>query len=102
MKYKTSLSNLAGLHGCSRRGATGRHGHSTNNSLSTSFFAPFGFSFRLPFDDLVENTSAAGNFTSFGTFTSFAGASGGAAVKRTSTSTRFIDGKKITTKKYVR
>jgi len=47
----------------------------------------------------MENAGAAGNFTSFGTFTSFDGTSGGTAVKRTSTSTRFIDGKKITTKK---
>ncbi|XP_011632489.1 dnaJ homolog subfamily B member 6-B-like isoform X1 [Pogonomyrmex barbatus] len=92
---------FAGFHGGgSRRGAGGRHGHSTNNSLSTSFFGPFGFGFRLPFDDLMGNASAAGNFTSFGTsFTSFDGMGGGAAVKRTSTSTRFIDGKKITTKK---
>ncbi|CAL1687745.1 unnamed protein product [Lasius platythorax] len=90
---------FAGFHGCSRRGASGRHGHPTNNSLSTSFFGPFGFGFRLPFDNLMENTSTTGNFTSFGTFTSFDGASGGAAMKRTSTSTRFIDGKKITTKK---
>ncbi|KAL6436293.1 hypothetical protein ACFW04_004684 [Cataglyphis niger] len=89
---------FAGFHG-PRRGGTGRHGHPTSNSLSTSFFGPFGFGFRLPFDNLMENAGGAGNFTSFGTFTSFDGASGGAAVKRTSTSTRFIDGKKITTKK---
>lgn len=49
----------------------------------------------------MENAGAGANFTSFNTFTSFDGASGGAAVKRTSTSTRFINGKKITTKKYV-
>lgn len=92
--------NFAGFHGGGRRRcAEGRPGHSTNNSLSTSFFGPFGFGFRLPFDDLMENAGAAGNFTSFGTFTSFDGMSGGTAVKRTSTSTRFIDGKKITTKK---
>ncbi|XP_011265016.1 dnaJ homolog subfamily B member 6-B isoform X1 [Camponotus floridanus] len=91
---------FAGFHGSSRRGPTGRHGHPASNSLSTSFFGPFGFGFRLPFDNLMENTGAAGaNFTSFNTFTSFDGASGGAAVKRTSTSTRFINGKKITTKK---
>ncbi|KAG5308967.1 DNJ6B protein, partial [Pseudoatta argentina] len=92
--------NFAGFHGGgSRRGVGGRHDHSTSNSLSTSFFGPFGFGFRLPFNDLMENAGAAGNFTSFGTFTSFDGTSGGSAVKRTSTSTRFIDGKKITTKK---
>ncbi|GAB1864740.1 DnaJ-like protein subfamily B member 6 [Camponotus japonicus] len=91
---------FAGFHGSSRRGPTGRHGHPASNSLSTSFFGPFGFGFRLPFDNLMENTGGAGaNFTSFNTFTSFDGASGGSAVKRTSTSTRFINGKKITTKK---
>ncbi|XP_072752013.1 dnaJ homolog subfamily B member 6-B isoform X2 [Anoplolepis gracilipes] len=96
----TPFDDLFGFHGSSRRG-TDRHGHPTSNlsSLSTSFFGPFGFGFRLPFDNLMENASAAGNFTSFGTFASFDGASGGSAVKRTSTSTRFIDGKKITTKK---
>ncbi|XP_012214575.1 dnaJ homolog subfamily B member 6-B isoform X1 [Linepithema humile] len=82
-----------------RRNAGARHGHPTSNSLSTSFFGPFGFDFRLPFDGLMENAGTAGNFTSFGSFASFDGASGGTAVKRTSTSTRFIDGKKITTKK---
>lgn len=91
--------NYAGFHGGgSRRGGAGRHGHPANNSLSTSFFGPFGFGFRLPFD-LMDNAGAAANFTSFNTFTSFDGASGGTAMKRTSTSTRFIDGKKITTKK---
>ncbi|XP_071650918.1 dnaJ homolog subfamily B member 6 isoform X2 [Temnothorax longispinosus] len=91
---------FAGFHGGGpRRNAGGRHGHSANNSLSTSFFGPFGFGFRLPFNDLMENAGTAGNFASFGTFTSFDGMSGGTAVKRTSTSTRFIDGKKITTKK---
>ncbi|XP_026297956.1 dnaJ homolog subfamily B member 6 isoform X4 [Apis mellifera] len=49
------------------------------------------------FEDLFSGTS--GNFTSFNAFTSFGGTSGGGAVKRTSTSTRFINGKKITTKK---
>ncbi|KAH0951983.1 hypothetical protein HN011_005166 [Eciton burchellii] len=90
---------LAGFHGgSSRRNPTGRHGHSANNSLSTSFFGPFGFGFRLPFD-LMDNAGATGNFTSFNTFSSFDGASSGSAMKHTSTSTRFIDGKKITTKK---
>lgn len=96
---KLQTLNLGFHGGGPRRGAAGRHGHSTNNSLSTSFFGPFGFGFRLPFDNLMENAGPAGNFTSFGTFTSFDGMSGGSAVKRTSTSTRFIDGKKITTKK---
>ncbi|XP_032678470.1 dnaJ homolog subfamily B member 6-like isoform X2 [Odontomachus brunneus] len=91
---------FSGFHGgSSRRGGANRHNYSTSNSLSTSFFGPFGFGFRLPFDDLLENAGAPTNFTSFGTFTSFDGMSGGTSMKRTSTSTRFIDGKKITTKK---
>lgn len=92
--------NPAGFHGgCSRRGAANRHNHSTNNSLSTSFFGPFGIGFRLPFDDLLDNAGTTGNFSSFGTFTSFGGSNAGTATKRTSTSTRFMNGKKITTKK---
>ncbi|XP_071873522.1 dnaJ homolog subfamily B member 6 isoform X2 [Bombus fervidus] len=70
-----------------------------------------GTSFEDLFSDLTEvgvrlgpnrhshPSSSSGNFTSFNAFTSFGGASGGGAVKRTSTSTRFINGKKITTKK---
>ncbi|KAL0100612.1 hypothetical protein PUN28_019187 [Cardiocondyla obscurior] len=91
---------FAGFHGGGpRRNVGGRHGHSANNSLSTSFFGPFEFGLRLPFNNLMENATNPGSFTSFNSFTSFDGMSGGAAVKRTSTSTRFIDGKKITTKK---
>ncbi|XP_014488463.1 PREDICTED: dnaJ homolog subfamily B member 6-B-like isoform X3 [Dinoponera quadriceps] len=91
---------FSGFHGSGpRRGGANRHNYSTNNSLSTSFFGPFGFGFRLPFDDLLESAGTPTNFTSFGTFTSFDGMSGGTSMKRTSTSTRFINGKKITTKK---
>ncbi|XP_020300755.1 dnaJ homolog subfamily B member 6-like isoform X2 [Pseudomyrmex gracilis] len=78
--------------GSSRRDPGGRH----SNSLSTSIFGPFGFDYQfrniLPFD----NGGFTGNFTSFNSIDGFGS---GAAVKRTSTSTRFIDGKKITTKK---
>ncbi|XP_076236744.1 dnaJ homolog subfamily B member 6-B isoform X1 [Calliopsis andreniformis] len=77
-------------------GGFARHSHPSSNSISTSFFGPFGLGFS-PFNNLFEG--ASGNFTSFNTFTSFDGTSGGGAVKRTSTSTRFINGKKITTKK---
>ncbi|KAK9301818.1 hypothetical protein QLX08_006006 [Tetragonisca angustula] len=81
------------------RFGSNRHSHPSSNSISTSFFGPlgvshFGFS---PFNNLFEGSS--GNFTSFNTYASFGGTSGGGAVKRTSTSTRFINGKKITTKK---
>ncbi|XP_076652208.1 dnaJ homolog subfamily B member 6 isoform X2 [Halictus rubicundus] len=59
------------------------------------------------FSDLYKMGGASGpiNFTSFDAFTNFdssrggGGGGGGGAIKRTSTSTRFINGKKITTKK---
>ncbi|XP_043517089.1 dnaJ homolog subfamily B member 6-like isoform X2 [Frieseomelitta varia] len=81
------------------RFGSNRHSHPSSNSISTSFFGPlgvshFGFS---PFNNLFEGSS--GNFTSFNTYASYGGSSVGGAVKRTSTSTRFINGKKITTKK---
>ncbi|XP_033209436.1 dnaJ homolog subfamily B member 6-like [Belonocnema kinseyi] len=75
----------------------GRHSHPSNNSLSTSFFSPFA---PFGFGDLIGAGGGGGpNFTSFSTFNNFGGPSGGTAMKRTSTSTRFINGKKITTKK---
>ncbi|XP_043494351.1 dnaJ homolog subfamily B member 6-like isoform X1 [Polistes fuscatus] len=66
----------------------------TNNSLSTSLFGRLGI--HSPF----YNPLSGMEFTEFNSFPSFdVTASHGAAVKRTSTSTRFINGKKITTKK---
>ncbi|KAK2579986.1 hypothetical protein KPH14_012245 [Odynerus spinipes] len=84
---------FAGMFGGGAR-RPGRNG--SNNTLSTSLFGRLGF--RSPFDFLEGGANCG--FTSFSTFPSFDGtAGGGAAVKRTSTSTRFINGKKITTKK---
>lgn len=74
-----------------------RHSHSSNNSLSTPFFSPFA-----PFDfgGFISNGGGGGgNFTSFNSINTFSGPSTGSSMKRTSTSTRFINGKKITTKK---
>ncbi|OXU17939.1 hypothetical protein TSAR_016559 [Trichomalopsis sarcophagae] len=86
---------FAGLHGHSRGN---RHSHPVN-TLSTSFFGPFGF-FSSPFGDIFGAQNGMANCTSFSTLTNFGGPSGGhAEMKRTSTSTRFINGKKITTKK---
>ncbi|KZC14555.1 DnaJ like protein subfamily B member 2 [Dufourea novaeangliae] len=93
--YKMSSDLNGGFH---------RHSHPSSNSISTSFLDPFGIGFS-PFNNLFEG--APGHFTSFNTFTTFGGTSGsggggfggGGAVKKTSTSTRFINGKKITTKK---
>ncbi|XP_043494355.1 dnaJ homolog subfamily B member 6-like isoform X2 [Polistes fuscatus] len=65
------------------------------------FFA--ASSFDDPFDSIHSpfyNPLSGMEFTEFNSFPSFdVTASHGAAVKRTSTSTRFINGKKITTKK---
>ncbi|KAL2713162.1 dnaJ subfamily B member 6 isoform X1, partial [Vespula squamosa] len=87
---------FAGMFGPGVRRGSSRNG--SNNSLSTSLFGRLGF--RSPFDDVLEGAADC-NFTSFSTFPGFDGTTGGggAAIKRTSTSTRFINGKKITTKK---
>ncbi|KAF2368512.1 DnaJ domain [Trinorchestia longiramus] len=85
---------------------------SSTNSLSNNFFAP-GFSGLLgfPFGDFGGFDSnfgpiGAGGGGGGGSFTHstvFLGGAGGRAggVKRTSTSTKFVNGKKITTKKVV-
>lgn len=88
---------FAGLHGNSRGS---RHSHPVN-TLSTSFFGPFGIfnsSSLSPFGDFFGG-NGMNNCTSFASFSNFDGPSGHAEMKRTSTSTRFINGKKITTKK---
>ncbi|XP_078040645.1 uncharacterized protein LOC144471927 [Augochlora pura] len=70
----------AGFHG---------HSHPSSNNTCTSMFTTFG-SGILPFFEGATFT----NFDASG-----GGGGGGGAVKRTSTSTRFINGKKITTQK---
>lgn len=92
--FEDLFSNLTGTG--ARRGSN-RHSHPSSNSISTSFFGPLGFGGFSQFNNLFEGVS--GNFTSFNTFTAFDGNNGGGSLKRTSTSTRFINGKKITTKK---
>ncbi|ROT74671.1 dnaJ homolog subfamily B member 6 [Penaeus vannamei] len=93
----------------SRRRRQGRHRGSSDpslshhlshpNSISSNFFNPFGTLFGAgmfsPFSDF--DTLGGGGFTSFSS-QSFATV-GGPGMKRTSTSTKFINGKKITTKK---
>ena len=75
-----------------------RHSHrnSHTNSLSTSLFSPFGFGFGS-FGDLF----AGDNDLSFSTINYMGGPGvvNHGNVRRTSTSTRFIGGKKITTQK---
>jgi len=96
----------------SRHHRTGRptsgHGGSrsapaTSNALSGQFFSPFGSLFGpsmfSPFGGFGEmsNMSNGGGFTSFSTqsFSSM----GGPGMKSSSTSTKFVNGKKVTTKK---
>lgn len=64
---------------------------------------PFGFAFGGSLMDDLFPSGAGGGFTSFSTFNSTFtnGSPTNANVKRTSTSTRFVNGKKITTKKLV-
>ncbi|XP_050701194.1 dnaJ homolog subfamily B member 6-B-like isoform X3 [Eriocheir sinensis] len=71
-----------------------------HNSISSHFFSPFGPLFGppmfSPFSGL-EGIEGGGGFTSFSSH-SFSSL-GGPGVKRSSTSTKFVNGKKITTKK---
>ncbi|KAJ8675474.1 hypothetical protein QAD02_011260 [Eretmocerus hayati] len=84
---------FAGFHGHSR----GNRQNNPMNSLSASLFSPFGF-FPSPFGDIFGN-NGMNSCTSF-SHINFGGPSAGhGEMKRTSTSTRFINGKKITTKK---
>lgn len=79
-----------------------RHQHPVSTSLTSSLFNPFGMGLGLRgLDDIFAHASANGNgFTSFSSYnSSLAGGTGGANVKRTTTSTRYMNGKKITTKK---
>jgi len=83
------------------RGGQGRHNR--NSHPQTALSSPF----VNPFESLhygmtgINNLFSVGQpnaFTSFSSLDNFGGPGGG-AVKRTSTSTRFINGKKMTTKK---
>ncbi|XP_066247659.1 dnaJ homolog subfamily B member 6-like isoform X1 [Euwallacea similis] len=82
-----------------------RHSH-PQNQLS-SLFSPFGLLSTGLVDDFFGQAAGShnghGGFSSFSTinstFSNVPGLGGGSNVKRTSTSTRFVNGKKITTKK---
>ncbi|KAG7205159.1 hypothetical protein KM043_018254 [Ampulex compressa] len=84
---------FADIHPTNPRRGSNRHSPPTINSLSSTSF--FGRLFHVPIDNFFDHA----NYTPFGTFTNLDGASSGPAVKRTSTSTRFINGKKITVKR---
>ncbi|GLG95183.1 Uncharacterized protein GBIM_02220 [Gryllus bimaculatus] len=82
-----------------RRGA-----RSQDTAVSSRFMSPFSFGLGFDLDDMMSmGMGGHGGFTSFSSVMSTAGGTGstGGNVKRTSTSTRFINGKKITTKKIV-
>jgi len=94
----TPFSDLFGgnlAHSGSRRGGH-RHSHPQNNTLLTSFMNPFmGVSLM---DDFF-NTDANG-FSSISSYNaSFSNGSSNGATKRTSTSTTFVNGKKLMTRK---
>ncbi|XP_046678950.1 dnaJ homolog subfamily B member 6-A isoform X3 [Homalodisca vitripennis] len=87
-------------------GSRQRHSHPSGNALSSQLFSPFGFGLGLGFEDMFgaghgglpdDPFLGSTQFTSFST--SFGSGSSNPAVKRTSTTTKFINGKKITTKK---
>ncbi|KAK9496328.1 hypothetical protein O3M35_013350 [Rhynocoris fuscipes] len=86
-----------------RGSGSGRaRGHSGHQDTLTQMFSPFG-SFGLGFDDMFTGFEHGGGgggvqFTSFSS--SFNGPANG-VTKKTTTSTRFINGKKITTKKVI-
>ncbi|KAK7794778.1 hypothetical protein R5R35_004119 [Gryllus longicercus] len=82
-----------------RRGA-----RSQDTAVSSRFMSPFSFGLGFDLDDMMSmGMGGHGGFTSFSSVMSTAGGTGstGGNVKRTSTSTRFVNGKKITTKKIV-
>ncbi|GBP30681.1 DnaJ homolog subfamily B member 6-B [Eumeta japonica] len=78
----------------------GRRGHHhPGTSLTSSLFHPFGLGVH-GLDDLFSHAATNGNtFTSFSTFNSSLAGPGSANVRSTTTTTRIVNGKKVTTKK---
>lgn len=73
-----------------------RHSHPQNSTLLTSFMNPFmGVSLM---DDFFSPNPSANGFSSISSM-SFSNGSGNGAMKRTSTSTTFANGKKLMTRK---
>lgn len=79
----------------------GRRSHRSGGHHDTvaSMFSPMGGLGGFGFEDMFSNLD--GNGVSFTSFSSTFGNNASPVTKRTSTSTRFINGKKITTKKVV-
>lgn len=73
-----------------------RHSHPQNNTLLTSFMNPFmGVSLM---DDFFGQAPSSNGFSSISSM-SFSSAPGNSSMKRTSTSTTFVNGKKLMTRK---
>ncbi|XP_034840255.1 dnaJ homolog subfamily B member 6 isoform X3 [Maniola hyperantus] len=86
---------FADMNGHGGRG--GRRSH-PGTSLTSSLFSPFGFGVQ-GLDDIFAHAGNGNTFTSFSTFNSSAAGAGGANMRSTTTTTRIVNGKKITTKK---
>ncbi|XP_072944470.1 dnaJ homolog subfamily B member 6 isoform X2 [Epargyreus clarus] len=83
-------------HGHHRHGRRNQH---PSTSLTSSLFTPFGFGMQ-GLDDIFAHSVSNGNtFTSFSTFNSSLAGPGSANMRSTTTTTRVVNGKKITTKK---
>lgn len=99
----SGLSRPHRHHGSSRHShGHHRNSHPQNTISSHHMFNPFGLGFGMNgFEELITPSAHhGGGFTSFSTFNSnFGGSQPGGNVKRTSTSTRYVGGKKITTTK---
>ncbi|OXA57578.1 dnaJ homolog subfamily B member 6-B isoform X2 [Folsomia candida] len=80
--------------GSRSRGHHGNNRHSTGGSLQSVFDSPMGMSLGLNLGGFGFGAFDDEDFWGVG-----AGSGGGGNVKKTSTSTRFVNGKKITTKK---
>lgn len=93
--FAAAFAGMNGHHGHNRS----RNGHHRNSHPSSHSIRPFFDPFTLMDDMLGGGNALGGSFTSF--TTAFSSMGSGAPTKQTSTSTRFINGKKITTQKVV-
>ncbi|KAG6457401.1 hypothetical protein O3G_MSEX010295 [Manduca sexta] len=96
----SSFSDLfAEINGHGHHHRHGRRSHHPSTSLTSSLFSPFGFGMQ-GLDDIFAHAASNGNtFTSFSTFNSSLAGPGSANMRSTTTTTRMVNGKKITTKK---
>ncbi|RVE43906.1 hypothetical protein evm_011468 [Chilo suppressalis] len=88
---------FAEMNGHGHHRGVGRRGQA-GTSLTSSLFSPFGFGMRsVGLDDIFAHNGNA--FTSFSTFNSSLAGPANSNVRSTTTTTRIVNGKKITTKK---